>query len=209
MSSNLVSNSGSDPWDGGGGIELWSLFDASSLPRVATRVEHETTLLGKLSLLVSRRLSRASRNPFARGIIECHLDITNGPGEEEAERCVGKDGEHDGFSPHCRKPALWHRRRRRRRCRRRCRRRRRMGQVTCDSLVINGRTCLTWWSRVAFVHQMPVLMSTLKRSPHLWKRALAVEAPRDCLSRRSSFPIKVRRATWNSARHIAATREYT
>ncbi|EFN65664.1 hypothetical protein EAG_10921 [Camponotus floridanus] len=46
-----------------------------------------------------------------RGIIECHLDITNGPNEEETERCVGKDGEHDGFSLHCRKLALWHYRR--------------------------------------------------------------------------------------------------
>ncbi|KYN42409.1 hypothetical protein ALC56_03169 [Trachymyrmex septentrionalis] len=104
---------------------------------VAARIERRVTCVDTSTLkrTVDSRcndLSDAFLGLLAtllRGIIECHLDITNGPSEEETERCAGKDGKHDGFSLHCRKLALWHRRR--------------MGQVTCDSFLINGRTCLT------------------------------------------------------------------
>ncbi|KYM80608.1 hypothetical protein ALC53_08946 [Atta colombica] len=94
---------------------------------VAARIERRVTCVDTSTLkrTVDSRcndLSDAFLGILAtllRGIIECHLDITNGPSEEEMERCAGKDGKHDGFSLHCRKLALWH-----------CRR---MGQVTCDS----------------------------------------------------------------------------
>ncbi|KYN10364.1 hypothetical protein ALC57_17551 [Trachymyrmex cornetzi] len=91
---------------------------------VAARIERRVTCVDTSTLkrTVDSRcndLSDAFLGLLAtllRGIIECHLDITNGPSEEETERCAGKDGKHDGFSLHCRKLALWH-----------CRR---MGQVT-------------------------------------------------------------------------------
>ncbi|KYM96190.1 hypothetical protein ALC62_13242 [Cyphomyrmex costatus] len=93
---------------------------------VAARIERRVTCVDTSTLkrTVDSRcndLSDAFLGLLAtllRSIIECHLDITNGPSEEETERCAGKDGKHDGFGLHCRKLALWHRRR--------------MGQVTCQ-----------------------------------------------------------------------------
>lgn len=95
----------------------------------------EDYVVRKVSALVSQRLSC---NPFARDIIECHLGITNGPVRRWRKEGVGKTEAERRFQPSLLKTHPMASRR--------------AGQVTCDSVLINGRTCLTCWSQVALVH---------------------------------------------------------